>query len=273
MTTISVITGAAGLKRNAMLSSLSRIWEERGIRLSIGAAVDPAARLAFLHVDRTVIDPSELAAVPQGMRVINGKVLDISKRRHSVLALTEQSDWDGPVILKTNLNCFGRPERSELPLLRQVAPILHRRLASVSWRLARALPDKTYPVLRSIRDVPEWVWRDEDLLVERFMPEREGQNYVLRIWMFFGSRHYGVRMVARDPLVKVRTRVYHEFTTDVPDELHELRAQHGFDYGKFDYVMHDGKPLLLDLNRTPTVASQKRSPRTELLAGAIDEFL
>ena len=30
----------------------------------------------------------------------------------------------------------------------------------------------------------------------------------------------------------------------------KLREQMGFDYGKFDYVIHEGKPILLDANKT-----------------------
>ncbi|TIV27981.1 MAG: hypothetical protein E5V96_34050, partial [Mesorhizobium sp.] len=37
----------------------------------------------------------------------------------------------------------------------------------------------------------------------------------------------------------------------VPDELRALRRDLGFDYGKFDFVMHEGKALLLDANKTP----------------------
>ena len=39
----------------------------------------------------------------------------------------------------------------------------------------------------------------------------------------------------------------------MPDELRVVRAALGFDYGKFDFVLRNGKPILLDVNRTPTV--------------------
>ena len=37
----------------------------------------------------------------------------------------------------------------------------------------------------------------------------------------------------------------------MPDELRALRRQLGFDYGKFDFVMHEGRAVLLDANKTP----------------------
>jgi hypothetical protein len=38
----------------------------------------------------------------------------------------------------------------------------------------------------------------------------------------------------------------------VPDELRAMRRALGFDYGKFDFVVNEGKAVLLDANRTPT---------------------
>jgi hypothetical protein len=38
---------------------------------------------------------------------------------------------------------------------------------------------------------------------------------------------------------------------EVHPEIPELAKRMGFDFGKFDYVMHEGKPVLLDANKTP----------------------
>ena len=38
---------------------------------------------------------------------------------------------------------------------------------------------------------------------------------------------------------------------DVHPDIVELIKRMKFDYGKFDYVMHEGKPVLLDANKTP----------------------
>jgi hypothetical protein len=37
----------------------------------------------------------------------------------------------------------------------------------------------------------------------------------------------------------------------VPDELRQRRHELGFNYGKFDFVLHQGKANLLDANKTP----------------------
>ena len=43
-----------------------------------------------------------------------------------------------------------------------------------------------------------------------------------------------------------------------------LRQELGFDYGKFDYVVHDGRPVLLDANKTTGAAGLPLTP--ELVA-------
>ena len=39
-------------------------------------------------------------------------------------------------------------------------------------------------------------------------------------------------------------------------EIVELRKKMKFDYGKFDYVIHDGKVVLLDINKTIGIPKQ-----------------
>ena len=43
----------------------------------------------------------------------------------------------------------------------------------------------------------------------------------------------------------------------VPPQLRQLRDRMGFDYGKFDFVMHNGAPVLLDANKTPSGVSAR----------------
>ena len=50
----------------------------------------------------------------------------------------------------------------------------------------------------------------------------------------------------------------------------------GFDYGKFDFILHDGKPVLFDANFTPTVPenlSEELSLSAKELAWGLLEML
>ncbi len=48
-----------------------------------------------------------------------------------------------------------------------------------------------------------------------------------------------------------------------PDAIRGLRRRLGIDYGKLDYVVHDGEVVLLDVNRTPAVSMLERFGMTQ----------
>jgi len=269
---VSVAELDRSLNDASVLRALGRIWHEEGYDLVVGQEYSADADVCILHHDRSILDAARLPEPPPSKRVVNGGVLDISKRRYSVLAVKPDDRWSGPVIVKTNLNHFGIPERQfggRLPIGRR----LRARVARRAWRIARMLPDRRYPVLERISKVPGWVWRSPDLIVEKFMPERDGDFYCLRGWLFLGSRGYAYRMVAADPMVKTGTMIRYEIFEDAPPEMHAMREQLGFDYGKFDYVVHDDRPILLDANKTPTFRGDPDSPHLRELAMGIEEFL
>ena len=57
-----------------------------------------------------------------------------------------------------------------------------------------------------------------------------------------------------------------------PSELEAFREANGFDFGKFDYVEHDGRPILLDINKTPTIVSSRAKTRMQYLSGGLRDF-
>jgi hypothetical protein len=91
--------------------------------------------------------------------------------------------------------------------------------------------------------------------------------------MFFGSRGYSYRLFSTHPLVKSGSMVGYEYLDAAPPELEAIRAAHGFDFGKFDYVEVDGRVILLDANKTPTVTGDGESPRLAHLAEGVEELL
>jgi hypothetical protein len=201
-------------------------------------------------------------------RLLNARVLDISKRRFSELLVGEESDWDGPVILKTDANFHGLPEAGQ-----RRAGALQRLRTRLPWRLTRQLPPSDYPVLPHRKRVPDWVWRREDLIVERFIPEYDGSAYVLRLYVFFGDRGIVYRLRSERPIIKSEGILSFEAAyAEPPPEIAAARQQMGFDFGKFDYVLHEGRPVLLDVNKTPSVAGRSQE-RMRYLAGGLDRFL
>jgi hypothetical protein len=269
--TISISALPLPMSKKYVLSHMARHWRAAGIEVEIGAGFHERADLCILHHDRTRIDQDNIPGAPPAARMLNGQALDISKRLYTQLEVTPSADWNGPVIVKTDLNNFGTSERRlGRPSL---LDSLRKRLSRYSWRMARRLPPREYPVLASVRDVPDWVWADRIYLVEKFLPERHEDLFAIRGLLFFGSRSYGYRLFATHPLVKTGTMVRHEYLTDIPDELSELRARLKLDFGKLDYVVHDGRAIVFDANKTAALASDGNSPRLKMLAEGIHEFL
>ena len=270
---ISIATLTGELRGIDMIAALRSIWREAGHDVACGTDFAADADVCVLHQNRTRLNPAEIPAAPQGAAVINGRVLDISKRLYSTLALDRGSDWSGSVIVKSNLNHFGLPETRDGARSRTAAQRIRRKLFKNDWRRRRMLPHREYPILDHLDEVPSWVWKDPDLLVEKFMPERHGELFALRGYIFLGSQSYGYRLFATHPLVKTGTMVRYEYIDDAPPEIVSKREDLGFDFGKFDYVMDDGKAVLLDANRTPSFAGDPKSERLKRLAIGIEDFL
>jgi hypothetical protein len=133
---------------------------------------------------------------------------------------------------------------------------------------------ENYPVYDNLGCVPEWVWFRDDLVVEKFLPEVEKNEFALRIWMFFGDQEYGARLFSHNPIVKVRGMTHYEYIDGVPETIRDVRRKLRMDFGKFDYVMVNGEAILLDVNKTPTV-SAARSPSANLrrLASGLANYL
>ena len=79
-----------------------------------GIARDVEADLVVPHVDLTVLPDDYVRWLARHPRVVNRAVVDISKRRISRLAVGPDDEVDGPVIVKSNRNYGGLPERRRL---------------------------------------------------------------------------------------------------------------------------------------------------------------
>jgi hypothetical protein len=262
MTRIAIITHKFDKfsRRSYLLGSILKEVERAGIEVEVthGHRKLVRADLAILHVDATVVDPEYTALAKRYPRTINLGVRNIRKSLISAAALSRGATWDGAVIVKTDLNARGAPEfyHNEVAALRgKPAPHPH----------VTALRD--YVLFEHARDVPDDVWSDAQLVVEKFMPEPDPRGFALRTWCFMGRRETCSRCVSADPVVKGSSIISRELV-EVPNELRQVRAHLGFDYGKFDFVLRNGRPVLFDANFTPTVPENL----TEELAASAKEL-
>jgi hypothetical protein len=242
--------------RSYLLRSLIGYWTAAGYGVSLTAGLDdlPEADIAILHVDLSVMPAAYAAASKRYPIVVNGAVHDIRKNIVSRHLVRPSDGWTGPVIIKTDLNCGGVPEQRILQLCQQhgKAPdFMHNEIVSTT---------RPYPILRSASEVPDAVWRNPGLVVERFLPEQDAQGFWMRVWVFFGDRERCTRFRGNHPIVK-RDNIIGRERASVPDKLREERDRLGFDYGKFDFVVRDDEVILFDANRTP--AAPPLSPELE----------
>jgi hypothetical protein len=152
------------------------------------------------------------------------------------------------------------------------------RITRVPWIEPRVLPWACtlarYYVFPSPRAVPRGVWGNRHLVVERFLPERRDGRFVLRQWIVFGSRDKWGMLLGTEPQVKSWTSVRVPGEPP-PPEIIRARARLGLDFGKIDYVLHDGRGIVLDVNPTPTVRASAFSTEPAACEGldlGLDEW-
>ena len=257
-------------ERSFLIQTLCRHWETAGhdVYVHEGPAGAPRADVGILHVDATVVEREYVEALAGCAVVVNGATLDIGKRSYSQNLVTGFDPWAGPVIVKTNANAGGVPEW------------LHESVARKRGVAPPGPPVKRmvgrYPVFPSFADVPLELRLDPEIVVERFLPELDPRGYASRHYIFLGDRERCTRMVGPHPVVKGADAIERTHV-EVPDAIRAWRRKLGFDYGKLDFVVHEGKPVLIDANRTPTfprgeVAAAIRQGLEELARG-IDALL
>jgi len=250
-----------------LIHALRKAWQDRGLQASClyGIRERPDADLLIPQIDLTHTPSEYVEYICSYSNVANRNVVDISKRRISKHLLRGDEDYHGPVIVKTDNNFGGLPEctRNELRhlllsrLLERIVPFAEFAFRQhLAWR--RVL--RKYLIYNSLAEVPSGVFRNRALVVERFLPEREGARYFMRHYLFLGDHARSVRVAGSTPILKNSNSVLVEEGFPVPDEVVRFRSQIGLDYGKIDYTIHDGQVVILDANRTP--GAPKTTART-----------
>jgi hypothetical protein len=244
--------------RRYLIDALGKVWRERGVEVSYvyGIRDRPDADLLIPHVNLTHVPPDYVEFIRSFPAAVNREVNDISKRRVSANLLRSGEDCDGPVIVKTDDNFGGRPEwrvllrrRPFRALARRIGtPVAERVLRRhLAWRTVL----RTYPIYDSLAAVPAGVFENPALVVERFLPEREGDRYFMRHYLCLGDRTRSTRVAGPTPFLKRSSCTLVDEGLPVPEAVLSLRRRLGLDYGKIDYTVHAGQVVILDANRTP----------------------
>jgi hypothetical protein len=228
---------------NSLLGDIFAILETRGWTTCVikGTSAIVEADAAVMHVNATYTPDDYIRFGQRFPYCVNGRVTDISKSTVSDASVSRSDDWKGPVIVKTELNFGGYPERRQNRLAA-------RRLRKLPF--PQAAKPRPYRTFRSLEEVPPATWTDPAVMVERFLPERLPDGFGMCIYIFCGEYEFCGRFVGTSKIVKGQNVFRHEIIP-VPQHIRERRHELGFDYGKFDFVHHEEKTYLIDANKTP----------------------
>ncbi len=253
--------------RSFLARGLFGHWTAAGHRVLVHAGPRdlPDADVAFLHIDCTHVPAEYVEATRRYRRVVNGRTGDVSKRALSQQLVTDPASYAGPVIVKTNRNSGGYPEARHASIARERGEAIEP---------VRYMKD-AYPVFPSARHVPASVFADPELVVEKFLPEKDERGYYVRYWVFLGDKERCSRYLEARPIVK-GDQAIERVPVPVPDEVRAVRRRLNLDYGKIDFVLHEGRAVVIDVNRTPTVPAslmEAVSKQQGELAAGIEGFV
>jgi hypothetical protein len=122
-------------------------------RVSLWSKSRLKADILIVHVDLTCVPDEYLEFAQKFPVVLNGQIKDVSKRSFSSLAIQTDSDYKGEVIVKTNANYAGWPEKT---LQMNLVEPGYAKLKAKLGISDKALSNQTdYRVYNTINDVPE----------------------------------------------------------------------------------------------------------------------
>lgn len=254
----------------SLLNRLSTIWEAQGyvIKVTQGINQHLKANIAISHIDLTIVPDRYSVFLGNYPAAINIKATNISKAVISQNLLGNGDSYEGEVIVKTANNYGGLPEL----IHKMNSGKIQNAMTNVRpWKRVEYLDTHNYPRFSSINQVPQGVWQNNSLIVEKFLPEKDAKgNYCLRYWIFLGNKEIGVLHYSQKAIIK-DTDHNSRLITDVPTDLRNLRKKMGIDFGRIDYGIVNGKTVVYDINSTPAVGESQLkligSKLTELAEG------
>lgn len=236
-----------------MIHPLMEQWREWGVAVEVSHDIRAATgrdTLVIPHLDCTRTPRAYQRYFAACATVVNRSVTDISKRHISKNLVSKPGDYEGPVMVKTDRNYHGHPELDLFKDSGRVTEAIVRIAQRLPWRFTGILD--RYRIYDHASLVPRAVWHNPLLVVERFLPEMRDGMYCLRQHIFVGKSEINTLALSADPIVKAANIFKREVLDSAAPGLREMRSALGFDYGKFDYVLHDGEVVLFDANRTPS---------------------
>ena len=173
--------------REYIVHHLAEFWREDGHAVSYlyGTRHAPPADIILVHVNLSVVPPGYIEFASRYPIVLNGRIRDIRRSTISRNLVRPGDPWNGPVIVKSDLNYAGVPER-----YMRMTPLEHRwralrRVRRLVDRIRGDIPPfagpRDYRIFDRIADVPAQWFSNQRVVVEKFRPEFENGLYHTRV--------------------------------------------------------------------------------------------
>lgn len=249
----------------SIMAQLAKRWRKDGhtVNFLFGCEIYIPADILVLHVDLSETPEEYLSFARQYPKVINIDLTDIRKRTISRNIVVKDDDYTGPVIIKTDLNCGGTPERhlGVIPETNTFSRIQKIKALFGIKDPASIEKPSDYLIYSRKSKVPCSVFSNYGLIVEKFLPEKHGKAYYQRRYYFLGDSEYNEIHLTRVPIHATDSDdhcIDYWEEQDIPAELQAYRKELKADYGKIDYVLRDGHVVVFDINRTPSSGNIQR---------------
>ena len=240
--------------QSSLIYSMAEYWKRDGheVIYLYGTETFLPADLIFVHVDLSVVPDSYLEFARQYPIAINGKIKDVRKSVINRTHLQPDNNWNGPVIVKSDLNCAGIPERKRNGIAGKIRKKVLKSAQNfnIKWLTPSIESALDYRVFDHRSEVPKTYLLNPSLVIEKFLPERDGDYYTVHTMSFLGDRSVSMSLKSKNPIVKGDTAEIVEHPIEPHPDIVRMRKELHFDFGKFDYVVHDGEAILLDANKT-----------------------
>ncbi|MEQ8712234.1 MAG: hypothetical protein RIC80_04415 [Cyclobacteriaceae bacterium] len=226
-----------------LIHGISDYWRRKGLKVDFynGLKKKIKADILIPQVDLTITPTPYREAIDsfKGL-VLNRNIFDISKRKIS--ANLAEPGYEGAVIVKPNLNSNGDPELRLKSKLEKGIHLIKKQLGLIQ---------KGYQVFASYKEVPGIFKASNHYVVEKFLPQRDGDDYIVHLTAFLGDQHKTERIRSKEPVIKGHYTKSTRITVPTPIDVLQLKENMGFDYGKFDFSIYNGQIELFDANSTP----------------------
>ena len=248
--------------RHHMICVLADFWRGDGIEVFDLAGTDKfvPADLLIVHVDRSIVPQAYADFARRYPMALNASALDIRKRTYADGLLDRGSNYNGPVIVKSDLNYGGAPERNHTPKhqarLQNAIQKFNRRLSPE--KLSPIGRKEDYRLYLDFSQVPPEAFRKENI-VQKFLPEWNDGRFVLREYYFLCDRHYLSIETSEAPIFTDDRLLEIKPWSPLP-QLLAVRKKLGLEYGKIDFVMVNDAPFIFDANKTMGLGSIAECP-------------